>query len=170
MPRATHGTTQVLKLARFAKFQGARVELNGPGGICGLVHAHVGCCLENTSLCEYFGSTADTLRREGRGWGLLNAPLIENGHIAPPDGPGWGAEWDEERFQRLTVARHRVRPSPRLSADPANPAGSEPKVDTDDGQSVSLLGRMLPWARHDERQTETRLSRSLADAHMGERT
>ena len=104
--RATYGTTQVLKLAHFAELQGARVELNGPGGLCGLVHAHVGCCLENTSLYEYFGVRADSLRREGQGWGLLNAPLIENGHIAPPDGPGWGAEWDEERFQRLTVARH----------------------------------------------------------------
>ncbi len=104
--RATHGTTQVLKLAHFAELQGAHVELNGPGGLFGLVHAHVGCCLENTSYYEFFGSTADALRQQGQSWGLRNAPLIQDGCISPPDRPGWGAEWDEERFQRLTVARY----------------------------------------------------------------
>ncbi len=104
--RATHGTTQVLKLAHFAELQGARVELNGPGGLFGLVHAHVGCCLENTSYYEFFGSTADALRQQGQDWGLTNAPLIQDGCIAPPAGPGWGAEWDEDLFQRLTVARY----------------------------------------------------------------
>jgi len=34
---------------------------------------------------------------------LRNAPLIEDGHLAPPDGPGWGAEWDEKTFQSLVV-------------------------------------------------------------------
>ena len=53
-----------------------------------------------------FGTTADALRRAGNSWGLVNAPLIRDGCIAPPDGPGWGAEWDEERFRKLTVARH----------------------------------------------------------------
>lgn len=104
--RATYGTTQVLKLAHFAELQGARVELNGPGGLSGLVHAHVGCCLENTSYYEFFGASADALRQEGACWGLVNAPLIRDGCIAPPEGPGWGAEWDEELFQRLTVARY----------------------------------------------------------------
>jgi L-alanine-DL-glutamate epimerase-like enolase superfamily enzyme len=35
---------------------------------------------------------------------MVNAPLIEDGHIVPPDVPGWGAEWDEDRFRKLVVA------------------------------------------------------------------
>jgi 2-haloacid dehalogenase len=37
---------------------------------------------------------------------MHGAPLIEDGHIAPPDGSGWGAEWDEERLQSLVVETH----------------------------------------------------------------
>ena len=81
------------------------MELNGPGGLHGLVHAHVGCCIDNTDFYELLGpATPLRLRAEGEEWGLLNAPLIEDGHIAPPDGPGWGAVWDEERVRSLTVA------------------------------------------------------------------
>ena len=49
-------------------------------------------------------SDARDLRTEGEEWGLLTAPLIEDGRIAPPDGPGWGAVWDEDRVRSLTVA------------------------------------------------------------------
>jgi L-alanine-DL-glutamate epimerase-like enolase superfamily enzyme len=59
----------------------------------------LGCCIENTDFYEYFGS----LREEGRRWGMVNAPLVEEGHLRPPDGPGWGAEWDEEQVRHLTV-------------------------------------------------------------------
>jgi L-alanine-DL-glutamate epimerase-like enolase superfamily enzyme len=104
--RATFGTTQVLKLAHLAELHGTNVELNGQGGLCGLVHAHVGCCIDNTDYYEYFFSSADGNRRQGEGWGLLNAPLIEDGRLVPPDGPGWGAVWDEERFQSLVVEVH----------------------------------------------------------------
>jgi hypothetical protein len=31
---------------------------------------------------------------------------IEDGHIAPPDGPGWGAQWAEERFRSLVVEEY----------------------------------------------------------------
>ena len=104
--RATFGTTQVLKLAHFAELHGASIELNGQGGLFGLVHAHLGCCIDNTSYYEYFGNGDDQNRRQGEAWGLLNAPLVEEGHIAPPDGPGWGVQWDEARFQSLVVATH----------------------------------------------------------------
>ena len=104
--RATFGATQVLKLAHFAELHGANVELNGQGGLFGLVHAHLGCCIDNTDYYEYFFMSGDGNRRQGQEWGLLNAPLIEDGHLAPPDGPGWGAEWDEDRFQSLIVATH----------------------------------------------------------------
>ena len=103
--RATYGLTQALKLAHFAELHGTNVELNGPGGLFGLVHSHAGCCIDNTDFYELLGpATPLRLRAEGEEWGLLNAPLIEDGHIAPPDGPGWGAVWDEERVRSLTVA------------------------------------------------------------------
>ncbi|NJN82348.1 MAG: hypothetical protein HC802_08795 [Caldilineaceae bacterium] len=104
--RATFGTTQVLKLAHFAELHGANVELNGQGGLFGIVHAHLGCCIDNTDYYEYFGNGGEQNRRQGEAWGLLNAPLIEDGHIAPPEGSGWGAVWDEARFQSLVVATH----------------------------------------------------------------
>ncbi|MDE0465360.1 MAG: hypothetical protein OXH93_23300, partial [Caldilineaceae bacterium] len=100
--RATFGLTQVLKLAHFAELHGANIEMNGPGGLYGLVHAHAGCCIDNTDFYELLGpADPKRLRSEGEEWGLLNAPLIEDGHIAPPDGPGWGAIWDEDRIRSL---------------------------------------------------------------------
>ena len=102
--RATFGLTQVLKLAHFAELHGTNVEFNGPGGLYGLVHAHVGCCVDNTDYYELLGpADPRRLRAEGEEWGLLNAPIIEDGRIAPPDRPGWGAVWDEERLRSLTV-------------------------------------------------------------------
>ncbi len=104
--RATFGLTQALKLAHLAELHGTNVELNGPGGLFGLVHAHLGCCIDNTDYYEH--SSADPRRNhtEGEEWGMINGPLIEDGHIAPPDGPGWGAVWDEERLRSLIVATH----------------------------------------------------------------
>ena len=51
---------------------------------------------------------------EAKGSGPLRASFlevhtdggIEDGHIAPPDGPGWGAQWDEERFRSLVVEEY----------------------------------------------------------------
>lgn len=103
---ARHGTTQVLKMAHFAEMYGTNVELNGQGGLFGLIHAHLGCCIDNTAYYENFHIQADGNRTQGEQWGLLNGLVIEDGHVAPPDSPGWGAEWDEERFQSLIVATH----------------------------------------------------------------
>ena len=100
---ARAGATQVLKLAHFAELHGANIELNSGGGLFGLYHAHMGCCIKNTTYYEYFGRNGDELRRSGERWGMVNAPFITDGHIAPPDGPGWGAEWDEARFRSLIV-------------------------------------------------------------------
>ncbi len=103
--RTNHGLTQVLKLARFAELHGTNVELHGPGSLYGIGHAHAGCCIDNTDFFEFFGGCGPRdLRTEGEEWGLLSAPLIEDGHIAPPEGPGWGAVWDEDRVRFLTVA------------------------------------------------------------------
>ena len=40
----------------------------------------------------------------GREIGLLNPPLPVDGHIAPPETPGWGAEWDRAYFAKKRVA------------------------------------------------------------------
>lgn len=99
---ARHGTTGVLKLAHLAEAHDTRVELNGPGGLFGLVHAHLVCALRNTSYYEYFpGGSRD---EAGKIIGLLNPPIPVDGSIAPPDGPGWGAEWDWARFEAMRVA------------------------------------------------------------------
>ena len=103
---ARNGTTQVLKMAHFAELYSANIELNGQGGLFGLLHAHLGCCIDNTDFYEYFFLAADGNRKQGEQWGMLNGSLIEDGHLAPPDEPGWGAQWDEERFQAMVVATH----------------------------------------------------------------
>ena len=102
---ARHGATQVLKMAHMAELHGTNVEMNGNGGLFGLGHAHLACCIDNTEWYECNGAFIgrEGHRRMGQRWGLLNAPLVEEGHIGPPDGPGWGAEWDEEKFSALTV-------------------------------------------------------------------
>ena len=100
---ARHGTTGLLKLAHLAEMRRARIELNGPGGLFGLVHAHLVCCLPNTSYYEYFPNGSRD--RAGEEIGLANPPLPRQGRIAPPDGPGWGAEWDWAYFHRTKVAQ-----------------------------------------------------------------
>ena len=99
---ARHGTTAALKLAHCAQLQQSTIEFNGPGGLFGLVHAHVVCAVANTSYYEYFprGSRHEI----GREIGLLNPPVPVDGHIAPPSGPGWGAEWDWDYFEKKRVA------------------------------------------------------------------
>ena len=107
---ARNGTTQVLKMAHFTELYGTNVEMNSDGGLFGLLHAHLGCCIDNTEFYEAFGDLriegrggVNDLQAQGKAWGLLNAPLFEDGHIAPPNGPGWGAEWDDNKFQSLIV-------------------------------------------------------------------
>ena len=99
---ARNGTTATLKLAERASKLNASVELNGPGGLFGLVHAHLACAIENTTYYEYFpGGTRDEIGKE---IGLLNPPLPVNGFIQPPDEHGWGAQWDIAYFNSKRVA------------------------------------------------------------------
>ena len=99
---ARHGTTPLLKLANLAEMYGTTIELNGPGGLFGLLHAQMMCCIPNTSYYEYFpGGSRDEIGTE---IGLLNPPVPVKGRIAPPNGPGWGAEWDRTFFEKKRVA------------------------------------------------------------------
>lgn len=98
---ARNGTTATLDLATHAAGRNTNIELNGPGGLFGLVHAHLTCAIENTTYYEYFpGGTRDEIGKE---IGLTNPPLPVNGHITPPDAPGWGAEWDTDYFESKRI-------------------------------------------------------------------
>jgi L-alanine-DL-glutamate epimerase-like enolase superfamily enzyme len=98
---ARHGTTPVLKLAHLAELHGARVELNGVGGLFGLVHAHLLCSISNTTYYEYFGGEHE---QAGKEIGMLNPVEAVDGTVSPPQGPGWGAEWDWDYFKKKRTA------------------------------------------------------------------
>ena len=99
---ARHGTTALLALAEHVAGFGTNVELNGPGGLFGLVHTHLTCAIANTSYYEYFpGGSRDELGRE---IGLLNPPVPQDGKVTPPNRPGWGAVWDKDYFNSVRVA------------------------------------------------------------------
>ena len=93
-------------MAHLAEMHGTTIELNGMGGLFGLVHATLGCCIENTTYYEFFGGSATGLRERAAAFGLTNGPVIEDGHIRPNETSGWGAEWDEEKFHALVVEEH----------------------------------------------------------------
>ena len=98
---ARTGTTAGLKLAHMAELYGTNVEFNGTGGLWGLVHAHLLCSIQNTSYYEYF--KGGWLDETGKSMGMTNPVIPNKGRISPPEGPGWGAEWDWERFKKSTV-------------------------------------------------------------------
>lgn len=98
------GATHVLKMAHLAELHGTRIELHSPGMLFGLIHTTLGCCIDNTTFFEFMrGSQGTALREQGERYGMMSAPLIEDGYIAPNDLPGWGAEWDMDRFNSLVV-------------------------------------------------------------------
>ena len=99
---ARHGSTSVLKLAHLAELHGTNVEMHGAGGLFGLVHTHLNCAIANTSYYEFFpGGIRDEIGKE---IGMTNPPLPSDGHMTPPQSPGWGAEWDWDYFRKKTVA------------------------------------------------------------------
>lgn len=100
---ARHGTSAVLKLAHLAELHGANIELNSYGGLYGLVHAHLLASISNTGFYETFGESRGHSERAATEIGLLNPLEIVDGHVTPPSGPGWGAEWDWDYFQKRIV-------------------------------------------------------------------
>lgn len=100
---ARHGTTAVLKLAHLAELHGVSIELNGEGGLYGLVHAHLIASISNTS---YYETSGEYRRHAGQYCteiGMLNPLDVVEGHVVPPAGPGWGAEWDWSYFRKRVV-------------------------------------------------------------------
>ncbi len=100
---ARHGATAVLKLAHLAELHGTSIELNGEGGLYGLVHAHLLASISNTSYYETFGEFRRHAGRSSTEIGMLNPLDVVEGHVAPPAGPGWGAEWDWSYFRKRVV-------------------------------------------------------------------
>lgn len=97
-----HGTTPLLKLAHFAEMHNADVEPNTYGPLFGLVHAHLNCGLGNIRWYETsppFGGA-----EMGIEIGMTNPVVPKDGWVSYPDSPGWGAEWDWERFNSQRVA------------------------------------------------------------------
>ena len=39
-------------------------------------------------------------------FGAMNAPTVKDGYIAPPDGPGFGIEWDMKQFRSWLVEEY----------------------------------------------------------------
>ncbi|MEE2657251.1 MAG: enolase C-terminal domain-like protein [Candidatus Latescibacterota bacterium] len=99
---ARAGMTHIRQLAQIAEEMDTTIEANGPGGLFGLIHAHLVCGIGNTTYYEYFPDGS----RDAAGQliGLLNPPVPVSGQITTPAGPGWGAEWDWTRFKRARVA------------------------------------------------------------------
>ena len=100
---ARHGATAILKLAHLAELHGANIELNGYGGLYGLVHAHLLASISNTSYYETFGEFKGHTEQSSTEIGMLNPLDVVDGHVAPPSGPGWGAEWDWTYFHKQVV-------------------------------------------------------------------
>ena len=101
---ARHGTTQVLKMAHFAELYGTNIEVNGTGGLFGLVHAHLGCCIANNDYYEMSLGFLGRLEEMAAQLGMRNPPTIVDGCLVPPDGPGWGAEWDMDYLSEHSAA------------------------------------------------------------------
>ena len=87
---ARHGTTAILKLAHLAEMHGSNIELNGYGGLYGLVHAHLLAAISNTSYYETFGEFRGHTERSSTEIGMLNPLDVVDGHVAPPSRPRLG--------------------------------------------------------------------------------
>lgn len=96
---ARYGTTALLKVAHFAELYGTSVEVNGPGGLGGQLHAQLGCSIANMEWFEHFERFAPLARE----FGIVNGPVPVDGYITPSTLPGWGAEIDWDYVTKHTV-------------------------------------------------------------------
>ena len=92
-----------MRIAKELEKVGINIELNGPGGLFGHVHAQLVAGISNTSYYEYFpDGSRDAIGKE---IGLLNPPIPLNGEVNLAENPGWGYEFDWKYFkdQRVRV-------------------------------------------------------------------
>ena len=98
---ARHGTTGIVRIAEDLARKGMKIELNGPGGLFGHVHAQLAVGINNTSYYEYFpDGSRDSIGKE---IGLLNPPVPEKGKVKLTERPGWGYEFDWKYFNKKRV-------------------------------------------------------------------
>ena len=98
---ARHGTTGIVRIAEDLARKGMKIELNGPGGLFGHVHAQLVAGINNTSYYEYFpDGSRDSIGKE---IGLLNPPVPEGGEVKLTKKAGWGYEFDWEYFNKKRV-------------------------------------------------------------------
>ena len=75
-------------------------KLDAGGGLFGLVYGHLLACIYKTSYYEYFGGANEQIGREIV---MLNPLTPVGAHMHPPNGHGWGAEWNWEFFNKKVV-------------------------------------------------------------------
>jgi L-alanine-DL-glutamate epimerase-like enolase superfamily enzyme len=98
---ARHGTTGIIRIAEDLARIGMNIELNGPGGLFGHVHAQLVAGISNTSYYEYFpDGSRDSIGKE---IGLLNPPVPVKGEVRLTERHGWGYEFDREYFNKKRV-------------------------------------------------------------------
>ncbi len=97
-----HGTTPIVNASKIAAQLNTTVEPNAYGPLFGLVHAHIDCGIFNIDWFE--NAPPPNGAQMGEEIGLLNPIRPEAGWVSPPAGPGWGSEWDWNRFKRKRVA------------------------------------------------------------------
>ncbi len=85
------GFLEGYRIAMMAETYHVRVMPHNPNGpISTLVGLHLGACTANFEMLEYPRRPADAVSV------LRGEPEVEDGHLAVPEGPGWGVELDEE--------------------------------------------------------------------------
>jgi len=113
------GVTPALKLAHLCEAFGIRTAWHGPGDVSpvGMVaNVHLDVAIHNFGVQEWAG------RAQVEYDMFPGLPQVEDGCVAPPEGPGWGVDFDEELAERFPC-------------DSANPGWTEAR--TPDG----TLGR-----------------------------
>ena len=88
------------------------------GGVYGHVPRYAWLLHRQHQLLRVHELAPDTLRKQGKRWAMVNAPVVEDGHLTPAYLPGWGAEWDEDRFQSLILSKSVIVPWSKALASP----------------------------------------------------
>ena len=90
------GATEFMKVAALAQAHDLPIAPHGTQD----VHVHVLSAIPNGLILEYYSTSTDPLRGQ-----MFKENLeVEDGHVSPPDRPGFGMEPNEEVLKRYRVA------------------------------------------------------------------